>query len=223
MHQTVLGKFLIFQCLKLRNPAESTHRKLRSQDSWASTSYLSQAPHQCQSEILSWVWKFPLLTWKRTYFSSLGIFLLLFLGKYLGEKLCGPHSVARCKTNEKYDVCSSEGAIRRVRLQSHLLIWFLIFPKYPPSITSYCIVLYCIVLLISPGTDSSLSRQSSLIFFTSTTDSNVSDNHTLHLKSHEEKCEQLNMEKANLEKTKVWVFRRQRALIGEKKTWKLFY
>ena len=101
------------------------------------------------------------------------------------------------------DVCSSEGAIRRVRLQSHLLIWFLIFPKYFPSIASYCIVfycivlyclvlycivlyciaLYCIVLLISQGTDSSLSRQSSLIFFTSTADSNVSDNHTLHLKS----------------------------------------
>ena len=74
------------------------------------------------------------------------------------------------KQMKKYDVCSSEGAIRRVQLQSHLLICFLIFPKYPPSITSYCIVLYCIVLLISPGTDSSLSRQSSLIFFTSTTD-----------------------------------------------------
>ena len=144
MHQTVLGKFLIFQCLKLRNPAESTHRKLRSQDSLAGTSYLSQAPHQCQSEILSWVWKFLLFTWKRTYFSSLGIFLLLFLGEYLGEKLCGPHSVARCKTNEKYDVCSCEGFIRRVRLQSQLLIWFLICSRYFQALHCIAMALYCI-------------------------------------------------------------------------------
>ena len=73
-----VGKVLahVFQYLKLRNAAESTHQKLRSP---------GQAPHICHRYHTSArVWK-----WKRTYFSSLGIFSLLFLG----EKLCGPHTV----------------------------------------------------------------------------------------------------------------------------------
>ena len=128
--------------------------------------------------------------------------IFFFFGHFFClEKLCGPHSVARCKTNEKYDVCSSEGAIRWIRLQSQLLIWFLIFPKYFPSITSYFIVLYCIAYKLRYWF-------SSLIFFTRTPGSKVADNYTLHLKCAH--CEQLcvnkwtwNLEKANLEKANL--------------------
>ena len=106
-----VGKVLahVFQYLKLRNAAESTHQKL-------------QKPHICHKHHTSARVKFYLGCENFLFEHEKEHIFLLWAFFCCLEKLCGPHSVARCKTNEKYDVCSSEGAIRRVRLQSHLLI-----------------------------------------------------------------------------------------------------
>ena len=149
MHQTVLKKFFfrffewqIFKKVHIKN-----FKTFPTKDSWP--------PHICHRYHSSASVKVSYLN----IFFFFGHLFLHFLGECLAEKTW------LCKTNEKYDVCSCEGFIRRIQLQSQLLIWFLICSRYFQAlhcitmalycIALYCIVLYCIVLLISRGTGSS--------------------------------------------------------------------
>ena len=83
-----VGKVLDFSMFEIKNPAKSTHWKLRSQDSWAATSYLSQAPHQCQSV------KVSSLNMKKNIFFFFGhlfvtLFRWIFRGKAVWATQCG--------------------------------------------------------------------------------------------------------------------------------------
>ena len=126
MHQTVLGEFFfgffndrfsMFEIKKVHIKNFKSLIRVPTKDSWA-TSYLSKVPQLCQCKRINRCKSF-LFEHEKGHFFLLWasfVFLLHFLGECPGEKTW------LCKTNEKYDVCSSEGFIRRIRLQSQLLI-----------------------------------------------------------------------------------------------------